>query len=216
MKTTCRKLTKKERLFVAELPKDWVGSQAVIRAGYRVKDNQSAAEIACQLLNKTQVKKAVDIAMEQQLQEIGITTKRILEETAKVAFSDVRALYREDGTLRPTGEWPDSVAGAVSGVDVSELFEGRGENRQEIGYLKKVRTYDKVKALDILAKHLKLYPEAKSEVDVNLKGDVTLTNLELSAKIIYLIHAAIEKKKELEAKAAEPKPEGKRTEEKFS
>jgi phage terminase small subunit len=195
-----RELTKKERLFVAELPKDWVGSQAVVRAGYRAKDNQRAAEIACQLLKKTQVKQAIEKAMEERLKKAGIHSERVLLEIARVALSDTRKLYNDDGSLKHPKDWPDDVAAAVAGAETFEEFAGRGENRQQIGWTKKVRLFDKVRALEMLGKHLNLYPESTSKVDLDLHTDVSLTNIELSARAIYLIKLALQRKKEMEAK----------------
>ncbi len=55
----------KKSLFYSDqlLGKTWVGSEAVKRAGFRVKNDQRAAEMAYQLLHKTPVREAVNRAM---------------------------------------------------------------------------------------------------------------------------------------------------------
>jgi hypothetical protein len=64
------------------LGKTWFGSEAVKRAGFRVKDNQGAAEVACKLLKKTEVKKAIDADYEPWAINIieGIPISRITPE----------------------------------------------------------------------------------------------------------------------------------------
>lgn len=201
MKTGVRKLTKKQKFFVAEYPKDWDGSKAVIRAGFHPKNAQRAAEMAYQLLHKTPVKEALDRAMEERLRKLGIHSERVLQELARVALSDLRNVYNEDGTLKLPHEWSDEAAAAVAGVEVFEEFSGRGENRELIGYTKKVKSYDKVRALEILSKNLGLIGNGKhhEEEGEEEAADRELTTLELLARIVYLVKLAVERKKEIEA-----------------
>jgi len=196
-----RKLTKKQKLFIALLPKvKWVGSEAVKGAGFKVKDNQSAAEIAYQLLQKTPVREAIDRDMSERLRRIGVHSERVLMELARVALSDLRNLYKEDGSLKLPHEWSDEAAAAVAGVEVLEEFEGRGEDRTLIGHTKKVRTFDKVRALEILAKNLGIIGNGKHRDEDEEEGESrVLTTLELSAKIVYLVKLAVERKGQIEA-----------------
>jgi phage terminase small subunit len=64
MKDRQRKLTKKQKFFVAEYQKDMNATQAAIRAGYSVKN---ADVISDQLLGKTWVKGAIEKAMAERL-----------------------------------------------------------------------------------------------------------------------------------------------------
>jgi hypothetical protein len=74
-----------------------------------------------------------------------------------IGFHDIRKLYKEDfSTLKSPDEWDEETAAAVGGLEVFEEFAGRGEDRIQIGTTKKVRVFGKVRALDLLAKHLKL------------------------------------------------------------
>jgi len=207
MTVKTRKLTKKQRFFVAFLPQvKWVGSEAVKRAGYRAKDDQSACEMASQLLKVPQVRAAVERLTEQHLQKIGVHSERVLTEVARVALSDLRNLYKEDGSLKLPGEWSDEASAAVSGVEVLEEFAGTGKERELIGYTKKVRTYDKVRALELLSKHLGIIGNGKHRDRDDEEGEIgkVLTTLELSAKIVYLVKLAVERKKEMEEKDGKP------------
>ncbi len=183
------KITQKQRLFISEYQVDFNGTQAAIRAGYNPK---TASEQAYQLLHKTSVNEALRREIEERLQAIGVRAERVLAELAKVGFSDIRRLYREDGSLKPPKEWDDDMAAAISGVETFEEFQGRGKDRKYIGTTKKVRVFDKVRALEILGKHLGIFPTDKKDDDGGVK-EVSMTNLELSAKIVYLVTLACQK-----------------------
>ncbi|MGD0661675.1 MAG: terminase small subunit [Syntrophorhabdales bacterium] len=158
------KLTKKQRVFIAEYQKDFNGTQAAIRAGY---SPRTANEQAARLLTFANVKEAVEAGLEARLRKAGVTAEKVLTELARIAFHDIRTLYNEEGGLKHPDEWDDAAAAAVAGIEVLEEFEGRGDDRAQKGCTKKVRTYDKVKALEDLGKHLKLF--ADQTVEINIK-----------------------------------------------
>jgi len=196
MKDKQRKLTKKQKLFVAEYQKDWNATRAAIVVGYK---EHRASEIACRLVKKSQVQEAIEKAMAERLRKIGVHSERILTEVARVGLSDLRKLYNEDGSLKLPHEWSDEAAAAVAGVEVFEEFVGKGKDRTLAGHTKKVRSFDKVRALELLSKHLGIIGNGK-HLDEGDEEDVgrVLTTLELSAKIVYLVKLAVERKKEIE------------------
>lgn len=199
MKIQGKKLTEKQQNFIAWLPKcNYIAMEAVKKAGYRCKDDQAAAEIGCQLLKHAQVGEAVEKMKEARLKKLGIHAERILQNRARVAEGDARRFFKEDGTVKPPQEWDDEMAGCVAGFEVIELFEGKGEDRKMIGYLKKVRLNDRNPAQHDLMDHAQLFPDRGSRVELNVEGDVNLTNIELSARAIYLIKLALERKKQAE------------------
>ena len=91
-------------------------------------------------------------------EKLDITADMVLRELARVAFSDARRLYNDDGSLKTPNELDDDTAAALAGIDTFEEFAGRGESRQIIGYTKKIHRWDKVKSLELLGKHLGLFP----------------------------------------------------------
>jgi phage terminase small subunit len=108
-----------------------------------------------------------------QLQELArkrhqVTVDRVVAEYAKLAFLDVRKAFDEEGRLKPIHEIDDDTAAAIAGLEVESLFEGRGEDREQIGRLHKLKLADKKGALDSLAKYLKMFADAN--VSVNLNG----------------------------------------------
>jgi phage terminase small subunit len=194
------KITKKQRLFISEYQVDFNGTKAVIRAGYSPK---RASEMAYQLLHIPTVRQALDRAMEERLRKIGVRADRVLTEIARVAFSDLRKLYIEDGSLKLSSEWDDDEAAAIAGLEVFEEFQGRGENRTLIGHTKKLKFFDKVRALELLAKHLGIIGNGKhhEEEDEGGLGRV-MTPLELSAKMFFYLELVMRRSKEIEAQKA--------------
>lgn len=88
---------------------------------------------------------------------LEITTDRVLRERARLAFFDVRKLFNDDGSPKPINELDDDTAAAIAGLEVAEIWEGSGDNRHFVGYLKKYKLTDKSASLTALEKHLGLY-----------------------------------------------------------
>lgn len=79
------------------------------------------------------------------------------DELKAIAMSDIRLAFNPDGSVKPVEEWPDALAKTVQSVEVNELFEGYGKDRTHIGYTKKLKFWDKVKALELLGKTMALF-----------------------------------------------------------
>lgn len=88
---------------------------------------------------------------------LAINIERILRENAALAFSDVRQLFDENGSIKPINEWSDELAAAVASIEVVEEYEGTGEDRKLVGYIKKIKFWDKNAALDKLFKNFGMY-----------------------------------------------------------
>jgi hypothetical protein len=86
-----------------------------------------------------------------------IDPDRVLREAAMIAYADTRAAYNDDGTLRPISEWPAGLASAVASFEAvrGNIDEGDGK----FDPMLKVRWCDKLRALDMLMRHLALYKD---------------------------------------------------------
>src|SRR6266853_2383774 len=107
------RLTAKERTFVEEYLVDLNGTQAAIRAGY---STRSAAVIAHENLRKPKIALALDRAM---AERCGVTRPRIVDELAKIAFSDIRKVVTwrpEMTTVASEGEEGEAKQVLVSRV----------------------------------------------------------------------------------------------------
>lgn len=154
-------------VFVSEYIIDRNGTRAAIAAGYAPK---SAAVQASRLLTTDKVRRAVNTHREEVIakvqQDTGITIERTLREIARIGFFDPRRMFTEDGRPKAIHELDDDTAAVIAGLDVVEEFAGQGQDRVQIGHVKKWKLADKKGALDMLMKHLGSY-----EVDNKQKVD---------------------------------------------
>jgi len=162
-------LTPQQLLFCQEYVKDMNGTKAAIRAGYAEK---SAVNQASRLLTNEYICSQIKQLMEDRLQAARVDKDLVLGELVRIAKSDVRKLFDDNGGLLPPSQWPDDMAGAVASVEVDEIFQGYGEDREHIGYTKKVKLWKKEKALELLGKNLSLFVER-----VEVSGKISLEDL---------------------------------------
>ena len=153
------RLTKKQATFVAEYLVDLNATQAAIRAGYSEKN---AAKIAYQLLDKTRVREAIQKAQNERAKRTQITADRVVDELAKIAFSDPRDLM----------EWGPN---GVVLKDSSSLTEEQAASVAEISMGKdgtiRLKKHDKVKALELLGKHTGAWTE---KLQAELSGGLNI------------------------------------------
>lgn len=149
-------LTPKQRRFVEEYLKDLNASQAAIRAGYTTR---RASEMGYQLLHRPEVANAIAELQAERAQRTQIDADYVLRRMIEIDQMDVLDIMSDTMELRPVSEWPKVWRQYLSGFDLAELFEGRGEDRTIAGVLKKIRWPDKVKNLELLGRHLGMFKD---------------------------------------------------------
>lgn len=92
-------------------------------------------------------------------QKSEITAERVLKAILRIAEADPRNFFDKNGNLKDIKDLDDAEAFALSHVDVDEIFSGSGHDKVKIGETKKIRTWDKTKALELLGKHLALFTD---------------------------------------------------------
>lgn len=140
--------TERQKLFAyAYFNNGGNAAQAAIEAGY---SEATAPQIASRLLKYVNVA-ALLAELNDKLKERAIVTKeQIAAELAKIGFSDIRQVFDADGNLLPVHEIPDNAAASLAGVDVDQLWGATPEGKAPIGETKKVKMWDKLKALSQL------------------------------------------------------------------
>lgn len=151
-----RPITPKQEQFCQEYLIDLNGKAAAIRAGY---SEISAANISCKTLDIPAVQDRINELMKKRSDKTEITSNTVLKEILLLAKSDISAAYDDNGNLLPIKEIPEDCRRAIAGIKVFEEFEGFGKDRTKIGEVREVKFWDKVKALELLGKHLKLFTE---------------------------------------------------------
>lgn len=142
-------MTPKQAAFVAEYLVDMNATQAAIRAGY---SRKTADAIGKENLRKPPIRAAIDAAMAKHADRLEITAERIQQERARLAFLDPRKLFDAQGAPIPIQDLDEDTAAAIVGVEVLEQYEGSGEDRRFVGYVKKYRLAGKDPSLSALEK----------------------------------------------------------------
>lgn len=140
-------MTPREEAFVREYLVDLDQSKAAVRAGY---SERSARELGHRLMKKPAIKREIAKAMAERAQRTNVTADRVLQEIARIAFADVRQLFRDDGSMKPPHELGPEAAAAVASFDVAEM----GGDDAPLVTTKKAKLHDKVAALTLAARHL--------------------------------------------------------------
>ncbi len=160
-----RPLSPKQLRLVDEYLVDLNATQAAIRAGYSPK---SANEQACKLLAKPSIAALVAAKQAARAQRTEITADVVLGELLRLARVDIAGAFDESGRLKPIHEIPEDVRRAICGVETDELFEGLGRDRVAVGVTRKVKFWDKVRALEHLARHLGLLSDRAVNLNLDL------------------------------------------------
>ena len=149
-------MTPKQQRFVEEYLLDLNATQAAIRAGY---SKRTASSIGEENLRKPEISEAIQEAKARRSERTQITQDRVLQELARIAFFDLRKLYRADGSLKAMHELDDEAAAVLAGVDVVEMAGGAEFGGEEGAkhipmFTKKAKIPDKVAALGLAMRHL--------------------------------------------------------------
>lgn len=173
------KLTAKQKAFVNEYLVDLNATQAAIRAGYSPK---TAYRTGADNLRKPQIQEEIQKSMKEREKRTEITQDFVLKELFAIANANgsdfakvaeepiiVNGSYvvdpdtgeikmREVVKIIPTDKLPEEKQKAISGIK---------ETRNGI----EINTCDKVRALELLGKHLGMF---KDKVELSGDADVTI------------------------------------------
>lgn len=153
-------LSPKQNQFAAEYTVDFNATAAAIRAGYSEK---TAAQVGHNLLQKPEIMGAVAEILSDRQKRTLITGDKVLKEIARIAFADVSDYAQV--VAMPTKKKGGPAIAAVALTPTSQLTP---DQKAAIAVIEetqagiKVRTHDKVKALELLCKHLGLLTEKVS------------------------------------------------------
>jgi hypothetical protein len=100
--------------------------------------------------------------------------ERLLTELRSISCVAMTQVIDKDGALLPTDSWPDDVKSNLKKMVVVETFEGAGEDRTWTGYLKTIEFHDKLKAIDMYGKQLKMWSDDKT-IKVGMTYEELLT-----------------------------------------
>lgn len=125
------------------------GKKAAIEAKYSKK---TADQKASHLLKLPHIKARIAELEKPALKKAKVNVDRVMQELARLGFYDPAVMFDDDNNLLAIKDMPPEIRAAISGIDVFEEYQGKGKNRQFIGYTKKIRFCNKTKALELLGK----------------------------------------------------------------
>lgn len=138
-------ITEKQKKFVEEYLIDLNATQAAIRAGYSIKN---AGKIGHELLEKTRISNEITKKIAERSRRTGINADRVLIELAKIAFVNADdVIESKDATLKENASRDDLAA--IQSVKVKTFGED--------GVEREIKLADKIKALDMLGRHLGMW-----------------------------------------------------------
>ncbi len=157
-------ITDKEELFCQAVVKGKSNSDAY-REAYetaRMKP-ESINRMAHDLRQNLKITSRIAFLRDQAARAAVITESRVLTETGRIAFADLRKAFAEDGSLLPPHKWPDELASAVKSIKVVEMAGSMAVNAEDGSvthvpmYTKEIVLCDKNSALEKLFKHMGMF-----------------------------------------------------------
>ena len=149
-------MNQKQKAFATEYVIDYNATQAAIRAGYSEK---AAYNQGNRLMKNDEVQAMIEELEEASSERTAITKDMVVKELAKIAFVDPRKLFDEGGRPKDIRFLDPDTAAALSSVDIYEEFDYNGDEKELMGYTKKYKWADKLRALEMLGKHLGMFTD---------------------------------------------------------
>ena len=152
-----QKLTDRQERFCLEYVVDLNATKAAIRAGYAEKN---AYATGAENLRKPEIKKKIAQLQSEIAKRTEIIVDMVVRELAAIGFADVRECFDASGNLINPSKLPDSIAKVVAGIDMIEV-------KKDVR-VKKIKLWNKVQALESLAKHLGMYQQESGATAINI------------------------------------------------
>lgn len=151
-------------------------TQAAINAGF---SPNTAAVKASVMMRDERIQKRIAELMEERNKRMRVSADYVLMRLVEIDQMDVIDILNDDMSIKPVSEWPKVWRQYLTGFELADMFEGRGDEKELVGILKKIKWPDKVKNLELIGKH----------VDVNafkerleLSGTVTIADRMAAAR----------------------------------
>jgi phage terminase small subunit len=146
-------LTVKQRRFCEEYLVDLNATQAAIRAGYSPK---TANEQGARLLVNVSIQKRIQKLMDERAKRTNITQDMVIQELAKIAFSNIGDYLKIETCKDGNFEYKRLVIFDTDSIPAdkkSAIQEIKQNSNGGISF----KLHDKIKALELLGRHLGIF-----------------------------------------------------------
>jgi phage terminase small subunit len=148
-------MRERHQRFVNEYLVDLDAGRAAAVAGYvSTRYRAYASKQASKLLKRPDVRAAIAVRKGQQLLRAELTAAAVLDQLRALSMVDIREFFDTDGALKPPSKWSADMGRAVASFDVIKKNVTSGDGKSDDVF--RVRLADKVRALEMLAKHFGL------------------------------------------------------------
>jgi phage terminase small subunit len=170
-KTMENLINPKQERFCQEYIIDLNATQAAIRTGYSKKTAYSQGQ---RLLKNVEIKTRIQQLKDERAKRTGITSDRVLKEIGFIGFSRISDFveFQEEGGIRVKrfDEMPKDSSSAIKDVkqdrNIRETSKG---NQTVIQERISCILHDKIKALELLGRHLGLFEKRSLPLENNMK-----------------------------------------------
>ncbi|EFU7807527.1 terminase small subunit [Salmonella enterica] len=126
-------------------------TQAAINAGF---SPNTAAVKASVMMRDERIQKRIAEIMEERNKRLRVSADYVLLRLVEIDQMDVIDILNDDMSIKPVSEWPKVWRQYLTGFELADMFEGRGDEKELVGILKKIKWPDKVKNLELIGKHV--------------------------------------------------------------
>ncbi|HCC6168435.1 TPA: terminase small subunit [Citrobacter amalonaticus] len=151
-------------------------TQAAINAGF---SPNTAAVKASVMMRDERIQKRIAELMEERNKRLRVSADYVLLRLVEIDQMDVLDILNDDMSIKPVSEWPKVWRLYLTGFELADMFEGRGDEKELVGILKKIKWPDKVKNLELIGKHVDVMA-FKERLDVNV--NVTIADRMAAAR----------------------------------
>ncbi|EHF0244018.1 terminase small subunit [Salmonella enterica] len=126
-------------------------TQAAINAGF---SPNTAAVKASVMMRDERIQKRIAELMEERNKRLRVSADYVLLRLVEIDQMDVIDILNDDMSIKPVSEWPKVWRQYLTGFELADMFEGRGDEKELVGILKKIKWPGKVKNLELIGKHV--------------------------------------------------------------
>lgn len=100
------------------------------------------------------VRQLQKVIAEKARETFNVDAAYLLNRLVEIDQMDVADILNDDGSVKAVNDWPQVWRTYISSMDLSEVWEGSGDERRVVGVLKKLKWPDKLKNLQMLGRHV--------------------------------------------------------------
>ena len=139
--------------------------KSAVEAGYSPRTAKARAN---QLLKDPRIKALVDKGRKIAMDNAVLDATDVLNHLSKMLNADIGDILNELGHFKPIQEWPKIWRQMLTAVDVQKIYAGKGEDSACIGEVLKAKFTDRLKAIELLGKHVNVNAFKADETHLHL------------------------------------------------